>query len=235
MTAPAASLASVIDHTLLAPTALREDILRLCAEADQVSAASVCVNPIWVATASAALQDSTVPVCAVVGFPFGSTPSEVKAAEASAAVADGATEIDMVIHHASAVAGDQAALMADISAVVQAVGENVVVKVILETGTLDDDAIVLACQAAEAAGAHFVKTSTGFVGTGATVEAVALMRHTVGDRLGVKASGGIRNRATALAMLDAGATRLGASSTLAILEEDSESDSSDAHSPKGTR
>lgn len=231
MTAPTASLASVIDHTLLDPTALRQDILRLCAEADAVNAASVCVNPIYVATASAALDESDVPVCAVVGFPLGSTPSAIKAAETTQAVEDGATEIDMVIHHASAVAGDSAALIADISAVVQAAGGDVVVKVILETGTLDDDAIVLACQAAEDAGADFVKTSTGFVGAGATVEAVALMRRTVGDRLGVKASGGIRDRATALAMLDAGATRLGASSTLAILEQDS----SDAHSPNGTR
>lgn len=226
MTAPdprtsRSDLAAVIDHTLLAPSALREDILRLCAEADSVSAASVCVNPIWVTTAAATLQESPVPVCSVVGFPLGSTPSAIKAAETAQAVRDGATEIDMVIHHASAVAGDSPALIADIAAVVEAAGSDVVVKVILETGLLDDDAIVLACQAAETAGAHFVKTSTGFVGTGATVEAVALMRRTVGDRLGVKASGGIRSLATALAMLDAGATRLGASSTLAILDEDS--------------
>lgn len=242
-------LAAAIDHTLLKPEAPREAILTLCSEATSVTTASVCVNPVWVRTAAAALTDTPVKVCTVVGFPLGATTTTAKVAETRQAIAEGATEIDMVIHSAAATGGDADALVTEISAVVQAAQnaqdaepspehaaeDAVLVKVIIEASLLDDDAKVLACQAAQQAGADFVKTSTGFVGGGATVDDVRLMRATVGETMGVKASGGIRDRATAIEMLDAGASRLGASATLAILDDNNALKQSESAPLRGTR
>jgi deoxyribose-phosphate aldolase len=177
------------------------------------------VNPVWVKTVKNALKRSGVLTCSVVGFPLGATPSDVKAFEARGAVLDGADEIDMVINIADARASDKGALVDDIKAVAEAVhGGEAILKVIIETALLSDDQKVLACEAAVEAGADFVKTSTGFHGGGATVEDVALMRRTVGPRLGVKASGGVRSLADAQAMIAAGATRIGASSGIAIVK-----------------
>lgn len=212
-------LAQYIDHTLLKPQASRQDILDLCAEAAEAKVKSVCVNPVWVSTVHEALAGSGVLTCAVAGFPLGATTTAVKVAEAAGAVADGADEVDMVIDIAAALAGDRAALVADIGAVAEAVhAGGAILKVIIETCLLDDAAKELACRAAVEAGADFVKTSTGFSTGGATVEDVALMRRVVGPEVGVKASGGVRTQQDALAMIDAGATRIGASSALAILK-----------------
>lgn len=213
------SIARYIDHTLLKPEASREDIVTLCREAAEYSFKSVCVNPVWVSTARTELKGTGVLVCSVIGFPFGATPTEVKVFEARGAVADGADEIDMVINIAAARAGDGEALVADIAGVAQAVHEgDSILKVIIETSLLTDEQKVLACRSALEAGADFVKTSTGFNGGGATVGDVALMRGAVGPDLGVKASGGIRSLADALAVIDAGATRIGASSGIAIVK-----------------
>jgi deoxyribose-phosphate aldolase len=212
-------LAQYIDHTLLKPQASRQGILDLCAEAAEAKVKSVCVNPVWVSTVHEALAGSGVLTCAVAGFPLGATTTAVKVAEAAGAVADGADEVDMVIDIAAALAGDRARLVADIGAVADAVHEGgAILKVIIETCLLDDTAKELACRAAVEAGADFVKTSTGFSTGGATVEDVALMRRVVGPDVGVKASGGVRTRQDALAMIEAGATRIGASSALAILK-----------------
>ncbi|HKU32167.1 MAG TPA: deoxyribose-phosphate aldolase [Arthrobacter sp.] len=214
-----ASIASYIDHTLLKPEASEAEVLRVCAEAVDYKFKSVCVNPIWVKTVKKALKQSGVLTCSVVGFPLGATPSDVKAFEARGAVLDGADEIDMVIDIAAARAGDKGALVDDIAKVAEAVhGGEAILKVIIETSLLTDEQKVLACQAAVEAGADFVKTSTGFNGGGATVEDVALMRKTVGPDLGVKASGGVRSLADAQAMIAAGATRIGASSGIAIVK-----------------
>lgn len=211
-------LASMIDHTLLSPTASAQDIDVLCQQAQQLSTASVCVHPIWVPRAVQQLQDTAVKICTVVGFPSGAHTPEVKAFETEQAISNGATEIDMVIHQAAALANDGDALRADIAAVVAAAKDHdVIVKVILETATLTEQAKILACEAAVDVGAHFVKTSTGFGAGGATVDDVELLRETVGSQLGVKASGGIRTRQDAIDMLRAGATRLGASATYAIV------------------
>lgn len=214
-----ANLASYIDHTLLKPDASREDILRVCEEAAQYHFKSVCVNPIWVSTVHTALKDTGVDTCSVIGFPLGATTTEVKVFEAQGALQDGADEIDMVIDIAAARRGDREALVRDIGAVAEAVQEaGGLLKVIIETALLNDEQKVLACEASVEAGADFVKTSTGFNGGGATAEDVALMRRTVGPELGVKASGGVRSREDALAMIDAGATRIGASSGIAIVK-----------------
>lgn len=213
-----ASLATYIDHTLLKPDASREQILTLCREAVEYSFKSVCVNPLWVSTVRTVVKDTGVLTCSVIGFPLGATPTEVKVFEARGAVADGADEIDMVIDIAAARAGEKDALVQDIRAVAEAVHEqDAVLKVIIETALLSDDQKILACEAAVEAGADFVKTSTGFNGGGATVEDVALMRRTVGPDIGVKASGGVRSLADARAMIEAGATRIGASSGVAIV------------------
>lgn len=213
-----AELAKYIDHTLLKPQARREDILALCREAAEAQVMSVCVNPVWVSTVHTALKDTGVLTCSVVGFPLGATTTETKVFEARGAVADGADEIDMVIDIAAALEGDEDALVEDIGAVAAAVHEGgAILKVIIETCLLDDAAKELACRASVTAGADFVKTSTGFSTGGATVEDIALMRRVVGPELGVKASGGVRSREGALAMIEAGATRIGASSALAIL------------------
>jgi len=219
-----ADLAQTIDHTLLKPEATAADVEALVTEAVELGTYSVCVSPSMVAVASRALRAAAgraggpLPrIAAVAGFPSGKHLSEVKMREAALAVADGADEIDMVIDVGAAVAGDYPAVERDIAAVREAI-PGTVLKVIIESAVLSDAAIVAVCEAAERARADFVKTSTGFhPAGGASVHAVELMRATVGDRLGVKASGGIRDRATAEAMIAAGASRLGLSSSRAVL------------------
>jgi deoxyribose-phosphate aldolase len=208
----------MIDHTLLKATATRADIEALCREAVVHGFWSVCVAGAWVAKARATLAGTPVKVCAVVGFPLGNAASAAKLAEAEAAVRDGADEIDMVINIGAAKAGDFATVAADVRAVVAACGGRPV-KTILETCYLTDDEKVAAAKAAVAAGAAFVKTSTGFGSGGATVADVALLRSAVGPVIGVKASGGIRDLATAAAMVGAGATRLGTSSGVSLMAE----------------
>lgn len=214
-----ASIASYIDHTILKPEASEAEVLKVCSEAAEYKFKSVCVNPIWVKTVTKALKGSGVLTCSVIGFPLGATPSDVKAFEARGAVLDGADEIDMVINMADARANDKGALVDDIKAVAEAVhAGGAILKVIIETSMLNDEQKVLACEASVEAGADFVKTSTGFNGGGATAGDVALMRRTVGPGLGVKASGGVRSLADAQAMIAAGATRIGASSGIAIVK-----------------
>jgi len=206
------TVAPLVDHTLLRPEATAADIAALCAEGERLGVATVCVSPSQLPVVARG-----VGVAAVVGFPSGAHRPEVKAAEAARALADGATELDMVIDLGRALAGEWVDVGRDIAAV-RAVAAGAVLKVILESALLTPDQLRTACDVAAEAGADFVKTSTGFhPAGGATVEAVALMAATVGDRLGVKASGGIRTAEQAVAMLDAGATRLGLSATLAIL------------------
>lgn len=213
-----ASLAKTIDHTLLKAAATEAQVRQLCAEARACGFASVCVNPVWVPLCARELAGSGVLVCTVIGFPLGANRAETKAAEARLAVDQGASEVDMVMNLGAAKAGDWPGVEADIRAVVEAAGDAPV-KVILETCCLTEEEKIQACRAAERAGARFVKTSTGFGTGGATVEDIRLMRRTVGDRLQVKASGGVRTCGDALAMLEAGADRIGASSGLAIVEE----------------
>jgi len=207
-------LARTVDHTLLKPEATDAQVAALVAEAAELGAFSVCVSP---SRLPLQVPDGLV-VCTVVGFPSGAHARAVKAAEAAQAVEQGATEIDMVIDLGRALAGDWAAVEADVAAVARACA-GVLLKVILESAALSTEQLVEACRASERGGAQFVKTSTGFHPSGgASLEAVRTMRATVGDRLGVKASGGIRDTATALAMLDAGASRLGLSGTRAVLD-----------------
>ncbi len=215
-------LAAIIDHTLLKPGATEDDIRGLCREAREHGFASVCVNPTWVTLAASQLADSKVKVCTVAGFPLGASTSITKAAEARDAVENGASEIDMVMNVGALRSGFEDLVKGDIAAVVEAAGQGVIVKVIIETALLNRDEKIKACLLAQKAAADFVKTSTGFSGGGATTEDVALMRETVGPAMGVKASGGIRDRTTAEAMVAAGATRIGASASMAIIKgEDS--------------
>jgi deoxyribose-phosphate aldolase len=194
-------------------------VVKVCREARQYSFASVCVNPYWVPLVRAELAGSAVKVCTVVGFPLGATSTESKAAEASIAVRDGAQEVDMVINVGALKSGDQDAVKADIAAVVKAShAAGAIVKVILETALLDDTQKTVACNLAKAAGADFVKTSTGFGPSGATAHDIALMRQTVGPEMGVKASGGIRTLKDLETMTAAGATRIGASASVKIVE-----------------
>lgn len=209
-------LARVIDHTILKPDATEAEVKRFCEEAVAHGFASVCVNPVWVATVAAALAGSKVATCSVVGFPLGALPASVKANEAAAVVAAGANEVDMVIDIGALKSGNTSRVEADIAAVKRACGPALL-KVIIETCLLNHVEKVTACDLAVAAGADFVKTSTGFSTGGATVDDIKLMRATVGPKLGVKASGGIRTADVARAMLQAGATRIGASSSLAII------------------
>jgi len=215
-TAPRADLARLIDHTLLKATATRDELLALCDEARRFGFATVCVNPSRVAFCAARLAGSGVGVCTVVGFPLGATTSAAKAAEAAEAVQNGATEVDMVLAIAQLQEGDFAYVRDDIRAVVKACG-SVPVKVILETGYLSREQKVVACLLAVEAGAAFVKTSTGFGQGGATANDIALMRAVVGDACQVKASGGVRTAADADAMVAAGANRIGASASVAIV------------------
>lgn len=208
-------LASFIDHTNLDPAAKTDDILRLCDEASEWKFASVCVNPCYVALASARLKDKSVKVCSVVGFPLGANIISLKAYEAERAYQEGAAEIDMVMNISHAKNGSYDLLREDIAGVVRAVPECKV-KVILETCLLEDNEIIRACSEAARAGAHFVKTSTGFSSGGATVRHVELIRNSLSPEIGVKASGGIRDRGDAESMIAAGATRLGTSRSVLI-------------------
>lgn len=215
----APSIASLIDHTLLRADATRADILQLCREARDYNFASVCVNSYWVPIAAAELAGSQVLVCTVVGFPLGATSTAAKVAETEAALAAGAKEIDMVQNIGALRGGDPHSVQQDIAAVVNAAHRRgAIVKVILETALLDDDQKTAACLLAKAAGADFVKTSTGFGPSGATVHNVELMRRAVGPALGVKASGGIRTLDDLNKMVAAGATRIGSSSGVKIVE-----------------
>ncbi len=210
------TIASMIDHTLLKPEATPAQVEKLCAEAAEYHFASVCVNPVYIPLAARLLDGTGVKVCCVVGFPLGAIAPEQKAAEAASCAAMGAEELDMVIHVGAAKAGDWALVQRDIAGVVKAAAGRTV-KVIIETCLLTDEEKVKACEAAKAAGADFVKTSTGFSTGGATTHDIALMRKTVGLEMGVKASGGIRDYATAMAMIEAGANRIGASAGIEIV------------------
>ena len=219
MSDSASNIASLIDHTLLRADATRPDILQLCREAREYKFASVCVNAYWVPVAAAELAGSPVLVCTVVGFPLGATSTEAKVAETEAAIAAGAREVDMVENIGALRSGDRQAVQQDIEAVIKAAHSGgATVKVILETALLDDDQKTLACLLARAAGADFVKTSTGFGPSGATVHDVQLMRRAVGPKMGVKASGGIRTLDDLNKMVAAGATRIGSSSGVKIVE-----------------
>ncbi|HEX6626179.1 MAG TPA: deoxyribose-phosphate aldolase [Pyrinomonadaceae bacterium] len=218
--ATARDWAGLVDHTLLKPEASDEDIRKLCAEAAEYRFASVCVNPSWVRAAACNLRGTGVPVCTVVGFPLGATLPDVKAYEARRAIQDGAQEVDMVINIGALKSGDDCLVEHDIHAVAEAAHEyGVLLKVIIEAALLSDEEKVRACLAAKRAGADFVKTSTGFSKGGATVADIALMRRTVGAEMGVKAAGGVKGIADARALVEAGATRIGASVGVKIAQE----------------
>ena len=213
---PKRELARWIDHTMLKPDATREEIEKICHEAIEFGFASVCVNPTWVPLAYKKLRGNEPKVCTVVGFPLGATFPEVKALETELAVERGADEIDMVINIGALKSGDYDLVEHDIRSVVRAAGRRIV-KVIIETCLLTDEEKVKACTLAKIAGANYVKTSTGFSKGGATVKDVALMRKVVGAEMGVKASGGVRSYEEACKMVEAGATRIGASASVAIV------------------
>ena len=209
-------LAQYIDHTVLKPDTTQSQITQLCREAKEFNFASVCVNPTWVPLCVELLEDSPVLVCTVVGFPLGANTTETKALEAEELVSLGAAEIDMVLNIGNLKDKDYSSVYDDVMQVVDA-AKDVVVKVILETCVLKDEEKIAACVLCKEAGAHFVKTSTGFNTAGATVEDVELMRRVVGPEMGVKAAGGIRDYRTALAMIEAGANRIGASASVEIV------------------
>ena len=213
-------LAKMIDHTVIKPDAVMTDVTRACEEAMEHGFGVVCVAPTWVPLAAKTVAGSGVRVGTVVGFPHGSTLTVVKCVEASTVLEAGADEIDMVLPIGQLKSDESELVQMDVAFIADLVHRkaDAIVKVILETPLLTDDEIKLACHLCEEAGADFVKTATGFAGGGATVEAVKLMRETVGDRLGVKAAGGIRDYPTAKAMIDAGANRIGASASVNILE-----------------
>ncbi len=212
------NIARYIDHTLLKVDSTEKDIIQLCDEAKQYQFATVCVNPYWVKTAAKELKDSRVGVATVVGFPLGVTTTFTKIAETRDAIASGASEVDMVINIGALKSKDEITVYQDIKQVVQAANRQAVVKVIIETGLLTYEEKKRACMIAKEAGADFVKTSTGFGPGGATVEDVQLMREAVGSQIGVKASGGIKDFASAKAMIEAGATRIGASAGVTIVQ-----------------
>jgi deoxyribose-phosphate aldolase len=213
------SIAALIDHTILKPEATRADVIKVCREARQYNFASVCVNPYWVPLVRAELMGSPVKVCTVVGFPLGATSTEAKVAETAAALRAGAQEIDMVINIGALRSGDHEAVKLDIQQVVKVAHEaKAIVKVILETALLDDNEKAIACSICKLAGADFVKTSTGFSKSGATAHDIALMRSVVGPEMGVKASGGIRTLDDLRTMAAAGASRIGASASVKIVE-----------------
>lgn len=212
-------LAAYIDHTILKPEATEKEIIKICNEALEYGFASVCVNPCYVKLAYSLLKDSPVKVCTVIGFPLGASTSSVKAFEAEEAMQNGAQEIDMVLNIGALKNGDYKYVTDDITAVASVCKGKALLKVIIETCLLEEHEKVEACKAAKLAGADYVKTSTGFSKAGAKEEDVALMRKVVGDQMGVKASGGIRDLDTALAMIRAGATRIGASASVNIMKE----------------
>uniref|UniRef100_UPI00403F08D9 deoxyribose-phosphate aldolase n=1 Tax=Candidatus Enterococcus willemsii TaxID=1857215 RepID=UPI00403F08D9 len=207
-----------IDHTLLKPEATKEAVLAIIKEAKQYEFASVCVNPYWVALASKELAETSVAVCTVIGFPLGANTTAVKAFETEDAIQNGASEIDMVINIGALKSGDEAFVLQDIQKVVEVAKGRALVKVILETCLLTEEEIIRASKLAVQAGADFVKTSTGFSTGGATVKDIELMRNTVGPDIGVKASGGVRTAEDAQSMIQAGASRIGASSSVAIVD-----------------
>lgn len=211
-------IARMIDHTSLKPEATEAQIRVLCEEAKKYNFASVCVNPVQVSLAAELLKGTEVKVCTVIGFPLGANTSTVKAFEASEAIKQGALEVDMVINVGKLKDKNYDFVKADIKAVVEAAKGKALTKVILETCLLTEEEKVIACKLSKEVGADFVKTSTGFNKAGATEEDIKLMRATVGDSMGVKASGGVRTNADAIAMINAGASRIGASSSIAICE-----------------
>ncbi len=215
-----AAVASLIDHTLLKPDASRSDIERICSEAREFSFASVCVNPCWVSFAAEQLSGTFIKVCTVIGFPLGANESRSKLFESELALSHSATELDMVLNVGALVSGENQFVLQEIEQIVKvAHSRGSLLKVILETCLLDDPQKRLACELAVEAKADFVKTSTGFGGSGATPVDVALMRETVGDRAGVKAAGGIRSLPVLREMIRAGASRIGTSSGVQILRE----------------
>lgn len=210
--------AKMIDHTLLKTDAQKKDLDKLLLEAKKYNFMSVCVSPIWVKYAAEQLKDTNVKVCTVIGFPQGATPTEVKVFETKNAIENGATEVDMVIPVGVLKDKDYIAVENDIRAVVEAAKSKALTKVIIETCLLTDEEKIMACKLSKSAGADFVKTSTGFSTAGATVKDIRLMRETVGEQMGVKASGGVRSREDADAMIEAGATRIGTSNGVKIVE-----------------
>ena len=213
-------VAALIDHTLLKADASPEQVKHLCREARQYKFASVCVNPVYVRLAAEELHGSGVDVCSVIGFPLGATTTAIKLYESQRALTDGADELDMVINIGALKAGERDAVQTEIAELADAAHENgSILKVIIECALLSDEEKVLACQLAQVAGADFVKTSTGFSSGGATASDVRLMRQTVGPSMGIKAAGGIRSYADALTMVEAGATRIGASAGVRIVAE----------------
>jgi deoxyribose-phosphate aldolase len=230
----AGTVAGMIDHTLLKPDATRQDIEKLCREAAEFHFATVCINPGWVSLASRLLRGTAVGVCTVVGFPLGATTADTKHYETRRAIFDGAAEIDMVINVGALKSGDLQVVERDIAAVVQPCQEaGRVSKVIIETSLLTDDEKIAACTLAKAAGADFVKTSTGFSSGGATAQDIALMRRVVGADMGVKASGGVRDLDGLKAMVAAGATRIGASAGVKIVQESKGQKGAAAAAPSG--
>ncbi|MDG5470859.1 deoxyribose-phosphate aldolase [Jeotgalibacillus sp. ET6] len=212
------NIAKMIDHTLLKPEATKEQVTALCEEASEYGFMSVCVNPSWVRLSSEILHKTDVKVCTVIGFPLGASATETKAFETKQAIEDGASEVDMVINIGALKSGQYEAVQQDIQAVTAAAKGKALTKVIIETSLLTDEEKVIACELAVKAGADFVKTSTGFSTGGATIEDIQLMRKTVGPDIGVKASGGVRSTEDASNMVEAGATRIGASSGVKILQ-----------------
>lgn len=211
-------LASYFDHTLLKPESTKDAVIALCQEAKAYGFATVCVNPYWVSTAASELAGTGVGITTVVGFPLGASTTIAKTLEARDAIAAGATEVDMVLNVGALKSGLYEEVERDVASVAAACKGRAVLKVILETGLLTDEEKVKACELCVKAGADFVKTSTGFGPGGATAEDIALMRKTVGPNIGVKASGGVRNLETVQAMIEAGATRIGASASVAIVK-----------------
>lgn len=215
------NLAKYIDHTVLKADTPRDAVLKVCKEARDNGFFSVCVNPYYVPLVNSELNGTDVKVCSVIGFPLGANTSVIKALEAKQSISDGADEIDMVINVSALKNGDLDVVESDIRGVAEVCAGKALLKVIIETCLLNDDEKVIACELSVKAGADFVKTSTGFSTGGATVEDIRLMRRTVGPDIGVKASGGVRDRETALALVEAGATRIGASASVAIVTGES--------------
>ncbi|WP_071130185.1 deoxyribose-phosphate aldolase [Enterococcus timonensis] len=214
-------LNKMIDHTILKADATELEVLQVIEEAKQYDFFSVCINPTWVKLASEKLAGSDVKVCTVIGFPLGANTSEVKAYETKDAIHNGANEVDMVLNIGALKADQDKEVQKDIEAVVAAADGKALVKVIIESAMLTDEQIVRACKSAVAAGANFVKTSTGFAKEGgASVHAISLMRQTVGPNIGVKASGGVHSYEEALALVEAGASRIGASASIAISSQE---------------
>lgn len=216
---PNMNLAKYIDHTLLKPDTTEEQITKLVSEAKEYEFASVCVNPYWVSYCYEELKNTTVKVCTVIGFPLGATTKQAKVLETKQAIKDGAAEVDMVINIGALKSGNDAFVKDDISGVVEASSKRALTKVIIETALLTDEEKIRACQLAKEAGADYVKTSTGFSGGGATKSDIELMRKNVGKDLGIKASGGVRDLQSVQTLIEAGATRIGASAGVAILSD----------------